>query len=184
MGRIAERVLSVNTAASTANFAEDELFSLVREQETEHALVLLDARQRVVAWRGAATTMFGYSVDEMRGGTIDRLFTPEDRERGEVANEFSTAVSYGRADDHRWMVRKDNLRIWASGALTVLKTKDGCIGGFSKIFRDRTEVCSHLDTLRSRLEAALQAEHRKTSLLGPSSMSFGIRWALWRMRLT
>jgi two-component system CheB/CheR fusion protein len=149
-----------------ATFGEEELFALVREQETEHALVLLDASQRVVAWRGAATKMFGYSADEMRGGTIDRLFTPEDQERGEVANEFQTAVSYGRADDDRWMVRKDNLRLWASGVLTVLKTEDGRVAGFSKILRDRTEVRSQLDTLRNRLEAALQAEHRKNIFVG------------------
>jgi PAS domain S-box-containing protein len=142
-------------------FTEDELFALMREQESEHALVVVDAQRRVVAWRGAAEKMFGYTAAEMEGEALDRLFTPEDRNRGEVANEYATALSYGRGDDDRWLVRKDGMRLWASGVLTVLKTADGRVAGFSKVFRDRTEVRFQLDTLKNRLDAALEADNRK-----------------------
>jgi PAS domain S-box-containing protein len=141
--------------------SEDQLFALMHEQESEHALIVLDTDRRVVAWRGAAAKMFGYSAAEMQGGTIDRLFTPEDRARGEVENEFSTALSYGRADDDRWLVRKDNARLWASGVLTVLRTADGRVAGFSKVFRDRTEVRSQIESLRNRLDATIEADNRK-----------------------
>jgi PAS domain S-box-containing protein len=156
----------LNTARSNAAALEEELFTLFREQETEHALVMLDEEHRVVAWCGAAPKIFGYSASEMCGETLDRLFTPEDRERGEVTNEYATAVAYGRADDDRWLVRKDEMRIWVSGVLTVLRTPDGRIAGFGKIFRDRTEIRTQLDTLRNRLEAMLQADHRKSILIG------------------
>jgi PAS domain S-box-containing protein len=146
---------------ASTDSTEEELFGLMREQESEHALIVLNTDRRVVAWRGAAAKMFGYSSQEMRGQTLDRLFTPEDRERGEVANEYDTALSYGRGDDDRWLVRKDGLRFWASGVLTVLKQADGRVAGFSKVFRDRTEVRSQLETLRNRLEAALDADNRK-----------------------
>jgi two-component system CheB/CheR fusion protein len=102
----------------------------------------------------------------MQGMSVDRLFTPEDRARGEVDNEYQTALSYGRADDDRWLVRKDGLRIWVSGVLTALRTPQGRLAGFSKIFRDRTEVRTQLDTLRNRLEAALQADNRKNIFIG------------------
>jgi len=151
----------MNDNVAPRNSTEEELFALMREQESEHALIALNAERRVVAWRGAAAKMFGYSSEEMQGQSLDRLFTPEDRERGEVANEFDTALSYGRADDDRWLVRKDNVRLWASGVLSVLKKADGRVAGFSKVFRDRTEVRTQLDTLRNRLEASLQADSRK-----------------------
>ena len=150
---------------ASAHPTEDELFALVREQESEHALIALDAERRVVGWRGAATKMFGYSASDMRGRTLERLFTPEDRERGELANEYATALSYGRADDDRWLVRRDNVRIWVSGVMHVLRTRDGEVAGFSKIVRDRTEVRGQLDTLRNRLDAALQVDHRKKVLI-------------------
>jgi two-component system CheB/CheR fusion protein len=103
---------------------EEMLFALAREQESEHALIVLNRSREVVAWSGAASKMFGYSAEEMRDATLDRLFTPEDQERGEVDNEYETALSYGRADDDRWLVRKDGLRIWVSGVLTSLKTAE------------------------------------------------------------
>jgi PAS domain S-box-containing protein len=156
-----EKPLKVVDTSSTPAFGEEALFALMREQESEHALIVLDPRRRVVAWRGAATKLFGYTAEEMLGATLDRLFTPEDRGRGEVGNEYETALSYGRADDDRWMVRKDKVRIWASGVLHVLRSADGHVAGFSKVFRDRTEVRGQLDTLRNRLEAALQADNRR-----------------------
>jgi hypothetical protein len=39
------------------DYTEEALFALVREQETEHALIVLNPLRRVVAWRGAATTV-------------------------------------------------------------------------------------------------------------------------------
>src|SRR6185436_2941216 len=91
---------------------------------------------------------------------------PEDLERGELVNEYRTAISHGRADDDRWLVRKDGLRIWVSGALMVLRGDDGRLAGFSKIFRDRTETRGQLDTLRNRLEAAQQADQQKSVFAG------------------
>ncbi len=143
-----------------------KLREMAYEQENEHAVVLLDPHQRIVSWAGAATRMFGYTEEEMLGATLERLFTPEDRERGEVENEYRTALSHGRADDDRWLVRRDEMRIWVSGALMTVKTADGQVAGFSKIFRDRTEVRGQIDTMRNRLEAALHADAQKSIFIG------------------
>jgi PAS domain S-box-containing protein len=159
--RYTETPLRLDSTSSNRDSTEEALFALACDQETEHALVFLDAQQRVVGWRGAATKLFGYSAEEMHGATLERLFTPEDRARGEIANEYKTALSYGRADDDRWLVRKDNVRIWVSGVMTVLRRANGRLAGFSKIFRDRTEVRGQLETLRNRLDAALQSDNRK-----------------------
>jgi PAS domain S-box-containing protein len=142
------------------------LLQLAFEQETEHAFILLDEHGTILSWTGAAAKMFGYGSAEMLGHTLERLFTQEDLERGELANEFKTACSYGRADDDRWFVRKDRMRIWVSGVLTALRTKEGDLAGFSKIFRDRTDTRSQIDTLRNRLAAALQADNQKSIFIG------------------
>ena len=143
-----------------------ELLELTQLQEAEHALILLNEGGEVLSWAGAASKMFGYASEEMLGSTLDRLFTREDLERGELANEFTTARSHGTGEDDRWLVRKDGLRIWVSGVLTALRRTDGQLAGFSKIFRDRTDTRAQLDTLSNRLEAAVKADQRKSIFIG------------------
>jgi hypothetical protein len=49
-----------------AEINSSDLLVLAREQETEHAIILLDTQRRLVAWCGGSSKMFGYSVDAMR----------------------------------------------------------------------------------------------------------------------
>ena len=60
---------------------------------------------------------------------------PEDQQRGEPENEYATALSYGRAEDDRWLVRKDDMRVWVNGVLTALRTETGKIAGFAENMR-------------------------------------------------
>jgi PAS domain S-box-containing protein len=143
-----------------------ELLSLALEQEQEHALILLDADARVVAWYRAATRALGWECDEMLGQTLERIFTPEDLARGDLDWEVRAATSYGKAEDDRWQVRKDGIRIWASGIMTGLRDDAGNLVGFVKILRDRTDVRSQIETLQARISDASHAEHEKHVLLG------------------
>jgi PAS domain S-box-containing protein len=64
----------LTTTLAARPFIEEELFAMLCEQESEHALVLLDPQHRVVAWHGAATKIFGYHAEEMCGATLERRF--------------------------------------------------------------------------------------------------------------
>jgi PAS domain S-box-containing protein len=74
------------------------LLQLAIEQETEHAFILLDEQGTILSWAGAAAKMFGYDAAEMCEHTLERLLTPEDLERGKLANELGDHKS-GQADD-------------------------------------------------------------------------------------
>jgi PAS domain S-box-containing protein len=143
----------------------DNLLKCALAQEKEHAVILLDPDGRVVAWFAGAVDVLGYTEPEMIGQSLARLFTPEDIERGEVTHELRSARRYGKAEDDRWQVRKDGLRIWANGILTSLRDR-GQLVGFVKILRDRTDVRGQLDSLQNRLEAAAQAQEHRHMLLG------------------
>ena len=143
----------------------DDLVKLALAQETDHAVILLDPDGRVLAWLAGAVAVLGYTEGEMIGQSLDRLFTPEDIARGEVAHELRTARKYDKAEDDRWQVRKDGLRIWANGILTGLRER-GELVGFVKILRDRTDVRGQLDSLENRLEAAAKAEEHRHVMLG------------------
>ena len=91
------------------------------DQALDHTLILIDPRGRVIAWLMGSEKIFGYGADEMKGQTIDRLFTPEDQERGVPANELEIAARFGRCEDDRWMQRKDGARFWAGGVVNSLR---------------------------------------------------------------
>jgi two-component system CheB/CheR fusion protein len=142
------------------------LLELALQQEQEHAIVLLDPEGRVVSWLGGAERTLGWSRDEMIGQTLERIFTPGDLARGDLDWELRTARSYGKAEDDRFHVRKDGMRVWVSGVLTALRGPNGDIVGFAKILRDRTDIRTHIDTLQARIDQAANVEHEKHVLLG------------------
>jgi two-component system CheB/CheR fusion protein len=152
--------------ARTVVMDERNLLADALRQQQEHALILLDRDACIVEWLPSAAKTLGYVADEMRGQTLERLFTPEDVARGDLDWEVRSASAYGRAENDRWQVRKDGVRIWVSGALTALKDADGELQGFVKILRDRTDLRTHIETLQARLNQATKAEEEKHMLFG------------------
>lgn len=127
---------------------EELLLRLMAVQATDHALMLLRPDGTIGAWLMGSAKIFGYDGSEMIGSTIERLFTAEDRQDKVPANELELAARYGTAEDDRWMVRKDGVRLWASGVVTCLRERDGTLAGFSKLLRDRTDTRGQVEALR------------------------------------
>jgi PAS domain S-box-containing protein len=136
------------------------------EQVDEATLILLDTDGRVVGWLMGASKIFGYEDTEIMGASIVGLFTPEDQARKVPETERSTAAATGKAEDDRWMVRKDGGRFWASGFMHCLRDRDHRIVGFSKILWDRTDLRTQLDTLRSRMAGYRQDLENRGLMLG------------------
>jgi PAS domain S-box-containing protein len=143
-----------------------ELMELALAQHEEHAIILLDAQALVVDWLPGATRTFGYERDEMLGQSLARLFVPEDLARGDLEWELQAARSYGKAEDDRWHIRKDGVRIWVTGILTALRDATGETIAFAKILRDRTDLRSHMESLQNRLNQAAQQEQERHAMLG------------------
>jgi PAS domain S-box-containing protein len=154
------------TSDALLALASDALLALALEREYEHAIIVLDAQARVVTWLHGAETTLGYSAVEMKGAGLERIFTPEDLARGDLQWELRAAESYGKCEDDRWHVRKDGIRIWASGVVTALRDETGRLVGFCKILRDRTDLRSQVEALQSRLENAASAESQMQIVLG------------------
>jgi PAS domain S-box-containing protein len=142
------------------------LLRLLLEQGRQHALTLLDPLGRTVGWLAGAESVYGYRVEEMLGQPSARLFTPEDVALGLPEHELRVAREDGKAEDDRWMMRKDGARIWVSGLVTTLRDESGEIVGFGKIMRDVTDMKAHIDALESRAKAAAEADERKSVFMG------------------
>jgi PAS domain S-box-containing protein len=108
------------------------------ESAVDFAMVLTDREGIITDWNSGATRVMGWTEEEMRGQTADRIFTFEDRAAGRVAEEMAVAIQIGRASDERWHLRKDSQQFWASGEMMPLYGDHNLHLGFVKILRDRT----------------------------------------------
>lgn len=140
-----------------------EFLEAALQQVTDFAFLLLDEGGRVVAWLGGAQRILGYSAEEMVGTSLARIFTEDDLQHGFDKYELEVARSCGRAEDERWHVRKDGVRIWATGSVSAIHAH-GRLLGFVKILRDRTDLRSKMDTMDNNL-ASLRASRAETNVI-------------------
>jgi two-component system, chemotaxis family, CheB/CheR fusion protein len=132
----------------------EERMRLVVQSTQDYAIITTDREGLTTSWNAGAERMFGYTEEEMIGQSLDRIFTPEDREHGEPDKERMHAREDGRAIDERWHLRKDGSRFFCSGVMTPLH--DGGLRGYAKIARDLTD----LKRVEGEREANLQRERR------------------------
>jgi two-component system, chemotaxis family, CheB/CheR fusion protein len=132
----------------------EERMRLVVQSTQDYAIITTDPQGLTTSWNAGAERIFGYTRADMIGQSLDRIFTPEDRERGEPDNERMRAREQGRALDERWHLRKDGSRFFCSGVMTPLH--DGELRGYAKIARDLTD----LKRAENEREANLVRERR------------------------
>ena len=79
-----------------------------------------------------------------------------------------TAEREGPAPDKRWQVRKDGSLFFADGVMVALRSHQGALRGFSKIFRDATCERRALDALCTAEESLRQSRDWLSALLNSS----------------
>jgi PAS domain S-box-containing protein len=132
-----------------------EAISAVIDSVVDTGIITLNAEGLVRSWNSGATRLLGWTEAEMRGQSVERLFTEEDRANGVVAMELRDAHTRGRGGQEGWRIRKDGERIWVIGETAPIRS--GGVEGFVKIVRDRTDW--------KRADEALREETRIVSIL-------------------
>ncbi|WP_426239196.1 PAS domain S-box protein [Pararhizobium sp. DWP1-1-3] len=145
----------------------EERFRLVVENARDYAIFVTDAEDRIVDWHEGAQAVFGWTASEAAGMSASKLFTEEDRAKGEDQKEVETARREGSAPDVRWHLRKDGSHVFIDGSTECLRNADGSVKGFLKIGQNVTE--------RHRTERRLrQNEAFQRMLIG------GVPQLIWR----
>jgi PAS domain S-box-containing protein len=143
----------------------EEQFHLLMDCLTDHAIFFLEPDGRVASWNAGAERTFGYPEAEILGQPIARFFRPEDVRQGLPEKELHTAATTGKANDDRWLLRKDGARLWCNGTTTALRDAEGRLRGFAKVVRDRTDQQRLEEALRQRAEELAQEGRRKDEFL-------------------
>jgi PAS domain S-box-containing protein len=118
---------------------DDNIFSLMVNKMTNHAIIGLDHEGRIFSWNEGAEKIFCYLKGEIIGESFSILFTPEDRRLDMPGNELEDARTRGVAEDFRWQLRKDGSRFWASGFVNPLRDQAENLIGYVKVAYDATE---------------------------------------------
>ncbi len=143
----------------------NQVFARVVDSLRNYAVILISPEGRIRSWNQAAQDIFGYGPDDMIGESAELLFTPEDRQAGVFRQEMQDALDKGKADDNRWLLRRDGLRLWAEGVVMPLYSDAGQLSGFSKIVRDATADYRDAEALRAAKEEAERANQAKDRFL-------------------
>ncbi|RZL38155.1 MAG: response regulator [Rubrivivax sp.] len=143
----------------------DALYARVVDSLHDYAVVLLDRGGLIRGWNRAAGSMFGRTLDEVRGQSAEMLFSPDDRAAGVLAREMATALAAGSARDDRWLMRKDGTRLRAEGVVTPIYSAASEHTGFSKIVRDVTATYEASVQLRQAKEEAERSNELKDQFL-------------------
>ena len=138
---------------------------LILENAKGYAFIVTDIHGTITEWEGDASTVTGWSADEMIGRSIASIYSDDDRAAGYPEIELDLAVRNGVASDKRWHIRKDHSLFYADGVMVPLKDTAGQVHGFSKIFRDVTSERLANEELRRLAENLAEADRRKTEFL-------------------
>lgn len=121
---------------ATAELERARLAAIVASSEDAIVSKTLDGI--ITSWNNAAERIFGYSPEEMIGGSILRII-PSDLRSEE--DEIIGRIRRGERIDHfdTVRVRKDGSKVDISLTISPLRNAQGAIIGASKIARDITE---------------------------------------------
>jgi two-component system, cell cycle sensor histidine kinase and response regulator CckA len=143
-------------AANLPHIPQDELdrlrFAAIVDS-SDDGIVSKDLDGTLRSWNPAAERIFGYTAEEMIGGSIFRLIPPElhDEEHGLLARiRRGEHIAHYETD----RIRKDGRRIRVSLTLSPLYDKSGTLIGASAIKRDVTAQ----RMLEAQLQNALRME--------------------------
>jgi PAS domain S-box-containing protein len=117
----------------------EERFRLFVENVSDYALIPVDEHGNVSGWNVGAERRFGYKDSEILGSPVTQFFTPEDNAVLESERDLGLALTDGRAEYERYMVRKDGTRFWARWMTTPMRDSQGHLRGFAKLLRDETD---------------------------------------------
>ncbi len=162
------KVLRDQTASKLAEARlrdSEERLRLFCENVRDYALVPVDLEGLVVGWNAGAARIFGYTAEEILGQHCACFFNPDDRASGEPERDLRRAVVEGRAEDERWMVRKDGSHFWSHWVTTPIRDEQEQLRGFAKVLHDNTErkAAEELrEQLREKERLLLQTQVRST----------------------
>jgi PAS domain S-box-containing protein len=134
-GALEAEIARLRRVLEAARLREARL-EAVLESASDYAIFTIGPDGLVTSWNAGAANLLGWDEAEALGMDSRLTYTPEDRGQGALERKMARARAEGRAENERWLARKDGSRFWGSGVLVPLR--GAAAGGFLKVMRDQT----------------------------------------------
>jgi PAS domain S-box-containing protein len=129
------------------------------------AVLLLDKDGFIKYSNTAASTLTGYSTDELLNTAISVLyFDEEDRMRTEY--ELGVTLKKGKFVSEGWKKKKDGSKLWASLTYSVARSENGELEGYSCLLQDLSA--------RKKIELELRNSEERFRLLVEGIQDYSI----------
>jgi two-component system CheB/CheR fusion protein len=142
-----------------------DFYSQVIDSLQDYAIITMDNDQIINSWSSGASKILGYNTDEVIGKHIQVIFNEDDNQNSIPLLEAQKALTYGRAVDNRWHIRKDGSGFFAYGLVFPLKGINSELLGFVKIMRDLTEEKKSEDAIKKYVKELEELNNHKESIL-------------------
>jgi PAS domain S-box-containing protein len=130
----------------------EERMRLIVDSATDYGILTLDTGGAIMSWNTGAEQLFGYAANEIIGQNFKVLFPPEDIAKGVPQQELAKALETGRAEEDRWLLRKNGEKRFVSGICRAIRDDFGNVHGLIKVTRDITERREGEERLRNEKE--------------------------------
>lgn len=126
-------------SGSEQKLIDDELFSIMWENITDYALVILDPRGMIIGWNKGASKLKGYTKEEALNKSFSIFYTPEDIRRNKPKINLQKSRENGTFVEEGVRKRKDGSLFIASISITALRNSNGELKGYAKVIKDITQ---------------------------------------------
>jgi PAS domain S-box-containing protein len=130
----------------------EERLRLIVDSATDYGIMTFDTNGVITSWSNGAEQLYGYPAPEVIGQNVRMLFVPEDNAKGVPQQEVTKALETGRAEEDRWLMRKNGERRFITGVCRAIRDDFGNVHGLIKVTRDITERREGEERLRSEKE--------------------------------
>jgi PAS domain S-box-containing protein len=122
---------------------------------SDDAIISKDLNGIITSWNEAASRVFGFSPEEIIGGSILRIVPPElHEEEGEILSKMKAGERIRRLETVGLKKTGERFPVWVS--ISLINDANGRVIGVSKIFRDISER-RQTDESRFRLAAIVDS---------------------------
>ena len=163
------KVMRDNTARRMAEMIvrdSEERLRMFTENVHDYALVPVDPEGRISGWNPGAERIFGYTETEVIGLPVYLLFGDDETGRRDSDRDLEIALADGRAEDERWMFRKDGSRLWSRWVTTPMWGPQGALRGYAKVLHDETTRKLAEELRESLLQRERQVLHHRIQSTG------------------
>ncbi len=151
---------------------ESEHYLAVFIQNSPDAVITLDEHGRVQTWNHGAAKLFGFSREEMLGGTLDRLAPPESFVTGEIDSSIRRLFEQMDLTQHQTeLYSAHGERLVVEATSSVLREPDGRLQGRLIIFRDITERAQLEDRLQDHIAELARINEISEALLSSKDLT-------------